>query len=70
MEQVFGLVNIVLRRDRETRRRNLRVRRYKVVPLCSQAGVLEYVGNTCPLMAWLQGAHLRLVKFSFFQERT
>ncbi|KAI0046219.1 hypothetical protein FA95DRAFT_1520516 [Auriscalpium vulgare] len=59
MEQVFDLVNVVLRRDRETRRRNLRIRGYKVVPLAAQAGVLEFVGNTAPLSKWLIAAHQR-----------
>ena len=59
MEQVFDLVNVVLCRDRETRRRNLRIRGYKVIPLASQAGVLEFVGNTIPLSHWLAKAHLK-----------
>lgn len=59
MEQVFDLVNIILRNDRETTRRNLRIRGYKVIPLAAQAGVLEFVGNTLPLQAWLGGAHAR-----------
>ncbi|KIP03419.1 hypothetical protein PHLGIDRAFT_77596 [Phlebiopsis gigantea 11061_1 CR5-6] len=53
MEQVFDLVNVVLRRDRETIRRNLRMRGYKVIPLAPQAGVIEFVGNTLPLNLWL-----------------
>jgi serine-protein kinase ATM len=61
MEQVFDLVNIVLRRDRETRRRNLSIRGYKVVPLATQAGVLEFVGNTMPLREWLIEAHAKFV---------
>lgn len=59
MEQVFDLVNNVLRRDRETRRRLLNVRDYKVIPLGFQAGVLEFVGNTVPLVNWLVPAHKR-----------
>jgi len=61
MEQVFELVNTVLRRDRETIKRALSVRDYKVVPLASQAGVLEFVGNTMPLHDWLIPAHIRFV---------
>ena len=59
MEQVFDLVNVVLRRDRETKKRNLSVRGYKVIPLAAQAGVLEFVENTIPLMQWLRPAHPR-----------
>jgi ataxia telangiectasia mutated family protein len=59
MEQVFDLVNVVLCRDRDTRRRNLSIRGYKVIPLAPQAGVLEFVGNTIPLRQWLTRAHLK-----------
>jgi ataxia telangiectasia mutated family protein len=57
MEQVFELVNLVLRRDRETKRRNLSVRGYCVVPLAAQAGILEFIENTTPLQSWLADAH-------------
>ncbi|KAI0369207.1 hypothetical protein BV20DRAFT_946724 [Pilatotrama ljubarskyi] len=57
MEQVFDLVNVVLRHDRETKRRNLSVRGYKVIPLAAQAGVLEFVENTVTLASWLRTAH-------------
>ncbi|TFK73765.1 hypothetical protein BDN72DRAFT_956320 [Pluteus cervinus] len=57
MEQVFELVNRILRKDRETSRRELQVRGYSVVPLGSQAGLLEFVGNTTPLNSWLTKAH-------------
>ncbi|KAI0255717.1 hypothetical protein BJV78DRAFT_1172780 [Lactifluus subvellereus] len=62
MEQVFDLVNAVLCRDRETRRRNLSIRGYKVIPLAPQAGVLEFVGNTLPVSHWLTRAHLKYNK--------
>ncbi|EMD39153.1 hypothetical protein CERSUDRAFT_93196 [Gelatoporia subvermispora B] len=59
MEQVFDLVNILLRKDRAARRRNLKVRDYRVIPLASQAGVLEFVENTSTLAEWLTNAHPR-----------
>lgn len=59
MEQVFDLVNAVLRRDRETEKRNLSIRGYKVIPLAPQAGVLEFVGNTLPLSHWISRAHTK-----------
>ncbi|KAM6497154.1 hypothetical protein JOM56_007627, partial [Amanita muscaria] len=57
MEQVFDLVNHVLHRDKETRRRHLKIRGYKVIPLSSQAGVIEFVDNTTVLREWLWPAH-------------
>lgn len=59
MEQVFDLVNVVLRRDRETRKRKLNIRGYNVIPLAAQAGVLEFVRNTTPLNDWIRPAHQR-----------
>jgi ataxia telangiectasia mutated family protein len=70
MEQVFGLVNIVLERDRQTRKRSLNVRDYKVIPLASQAGVLEFVGNTVPLLQWLHIGHVKYVYFRLILSRS
>lgn len=61
MEQVFDLVNVVLECDRETKKRDLKVRGYTVLPLAAQAGVIEFVGNTDVLQAWLGTAHQRQV---------
>ena len=58
MEQVFELCNQVLSKDQETRKRDLSIRTYKVIPLASQAGMLEFVGKTRPLQ-WLAQAHER-----------
>ncbi|KAJ7658097.1 hypothetical protein B0H17DRAFT_1213256 [Mycena rosella] len=57
MAQVFELCNIVLKGDRETARRSLGVRSYRIIPLGLQAGVLEFVANTTPLQIWLTPAH-------------
>ena len=62
MEQVFDLVNRVLSRDKETRRRNLKIRGYKVIPLSSQAGLIEFVVDTSPLRDWLVPAHERYIQ--------
>jgi len=59
MEQVFDVVNAVLRRDRQTKRRELSVRGYKVIPLDSQSGLIEFVTETTPLKEWLSAAHKR-----------
>ena len=58
MEQVFELCNQVLIQDQQTRKRDLRIRSYKVIPLAPQAGLLEFVGNTIPLY-WVTKAHSR-----------
>ncbi|BGP25635.1 hypothetical protein Rt10032_c06g2946 [Rhodotorula toruloides] len=49
MEQAFQLVNSLLARDDAGRRRKLRIRTYKVVPLQNRNGLIEFVANTEPL---------------------
>jgi ataxia telangiectasia mutated family protein len=61
MEQVFDVVNTVLHQDRQTKRRELGVRGYKVIPLDSQSGVIEFVKDTSPLKDWLVVAHRKWV---------
>ncbi|KAK2715090.1 hypothetical protein QYM36_009917 [Artemia franciscana] len=57
MEQVFTFVNSCLEQNREARERRLKIRTYKVVPLSSQSGVIEWVNNTQMMGDWLQSAH-------------
>ncbi|PWZ01140.1 hypothetical protein BCV70DRAFT_90358 [Testicularia cyperi] len=59
MQQVFRLVNSVLRVDRRTRERELQVRTYSVIPLGPQCGLLEFVVNTMPLGEVLVAMHAR-----------
>ncbi|KDO69645.1 hypothetical protein CISIN_1g0001724mg, partial [Citrus sinensis] len=56
MEQFFGLVNTFLRNHRDTWKRRLGVRTYKVVPFTPSAGILEWVDGTVPLGDYLIGS--------------
>lgn len=56
MQQVFTVMNTLLRTCKETQRRNLRIRTYKVVPLTQRSGVLEWCDNTVPITAVLIGS--------------
>lgn len=56
MEQFFALVNTFLRNHRDTWKRRLGVRTYKVVPFTPSAGVLEWVNGTLPLGEYLIGS--------------
>lgn len=56
MEQFFGLVNTFLQNHRDTWKRRLRIRTYKVVPFTPSAGVLEWVNGTLPLGEYLVGS--------------
>ncbi|TGJ87704.1 hypothetical protein E0Z10_g1018 [Xylaria hypoxylon] len=59
MEQVFAAVSSVLKLHRSTRQRNIGIRTYKVLPLTSVSGLIEFVPNTIPLHDYLMPAHER-----------
>ncbi|KYM98451.1 Serine-protein kinase ATM [Cyphomyrmex costatus] len=56
MQQVFTVMNTLLRTCKETQRRSLRIRTYKVVPLTQRSGVLEWCDNTVPITVTLIGS--------------
>ncbi|GMQ10316.1 hypothetical protein CsSME_00053368 [Camellia sinensis var. sinensis] len=56
MEQFFGLVNTFLHNHRDTWKRRLGIRTYKVVPFTPSAGVIEWVTGTLPLGEYLTGS--------------
>ncbi|XP_076932541.1 serine/threonine-protein kinase ATM-like isoform X2 [Bidens hawaiensis] len=56
MEQFFALVNTFLQNHRDTWKRRLGIRTYKVVPFTPSAGVLEWVNGTLPLGDYLTGS--------------
>ncbi|KAK1280444.1 Serine/threonine-protein kinase ATM [Acorus gramineus] len=56
MEQFFGLVNTFLLNHRDTWKRRIGIRTYKVVPFTPSAGVLEWVDRTVPLGEYLLGS--------------
>lgn len=57
MEQVFEQVSDLLREHRATQQRKLGIRTYKVLPLTTNSGVIEFVQNTIPLNDYLLPAH-------------
>ncbi|KAK1971853.1 phosphatidylinositol 3 [Colletotrichum sublineola] len=59
MEQVFAEVSSLLKLHRSTQQRNLGIRTYKVLPLTSASGLIEFVPNTIPLHEFLMPAHER-----------
>jgi serine/threonine-protein kinase mTOR len=44
--QLFGLVNALLERDRQTKKHDLRIQRYAVTPLSHNAGLVGWVPHT------------------------
>ncbi|KAF2703524.1 hypothetical protein K504DRAFT_418601 [Pleomassaria siparia CBS 279.74] len=59
MEQVFDQVSRLLKNHTATRLRNLGIRTYKVLPLSTRSGLMEFVPNTVPLHVWVMPAHQR-----------
>lgn len=59
MEQVFEQVSSLLKDHQATRQRNLGIRTYKVLPLTSNSGIIEFVPDTIPLHDFLMPAHLK-----------
>ena len=57
MEQVFEHVNSLLKAHPQARQRNIKIRTYKVLPLTTQSGVIEFVANTTALHDYLMPAH-------------
>lgn len=57
MEQVFEEVSKMLQGHEATRKRDLHIRTYKVMPLTKTAGIIEFVANSIPLNDFLQPAH-------------
>ncbi|PNS19251.1 Serine/threonine-protein kinase TEL1 [Sphaceloma murrayae] len=59
MEQVFSSVSSMLRNHTATRRRNLHIRTYIVLPLSSTSGIIEFVPNSIPLHDVVAPAHAK-----------
>ncbi|KAH9134129.1 hypothetical protein AeRB84_020022 [Aphanomyces euteiches] len=63
IEQAFDIINSFLAENPNTQRRHLQIKTYKVTPLDTVAGVLEWVDNTMPMGGYLNGkpfdAHMR-----------
>jgi ataxia telangiectasia mutated family protein len=62
MEQVFGMTNNILKRDRQTKARRLNFRTYVVIPLANRSGILEFVAEGISIGDWLKPAHDRYRK--------
>lgn len=58
MEQVFSMVNRILKQSPKTS--HLCLRTYRVIPLQPLAGLLEWVSNAIPIGDYLSEAHARI----------
>ncbi|XP_062849596.1 DNA-dependent protein kinase catalytic subunit [Trichomycterus rosablanca] len=53
IEQLFGIMNIILNQDAACSQRSLTLRTYQVVPITSRIGLIEWMENTCTLKEFL-----------------
>lgn len=56
MQQVFTIMNGMLRSHKDAKKRRLNVKTYKVVPLSQRSGLLEWCSNSIPLSEYLVGS--------------
>lgn len=65
MQQVFNIMNNMLKNNKTTMKEKLKVKTYKVVPLSQRSGILEWCSGTYPISEYLislghvVGAHER-----------
>ncbi|KAG2458009.1 PRKDC kinase, partial [Polypterus senegalus] len=53
IEQLFGVMNIILSRDAACSQRNLQLKTYHVIPMTTRIGLIEWLENTCTLKEFL-----------------
>lgn len=56
MQQVFTIMNGMLRNHTDSNKRRLSVKTYKVVPLSQRSGLLEWCSDSVPLSDYLVGS--------------
>lgn len=53
IEQLFGVMNVLLSHDAACAHRGLLLRTYQVIPITTRIGVIEWMENTCTLKEFL-----------------
>lgn len=56
MQQVFTIMNGMLKCHKDAKKRRLNVKTYKVVPLSQRSGLLEWCSDSVPLSDYLVGS--------------
>ncbi|KAI1315202.1 hypothetical protein EDD11_001140 [Mortierella claussenii] len=55
IQQLFSLMNDIMRKDPQCSQQNISVGTYKVIPMSGSLGILEWVDNTKPLRHCIEG---------------
>lgn len=59
MQQVFTIMNNMLHANKETRKRKLYIKTYKIVPFSQRSGILEWCANTTTMADYLISSNTR-----------
>ncbi|KAG2383045.1 hypothetical protein C9374_005012 [Naegleria lovaniensis] len=54
IQQLFHVMNNILDQDANCKQRELSIRMYKVIPMSTEVGIIEWVDNTMPLKAIIE----------------
>ncbi|KAG0369575.1 hypothetical protein BGZ54_009551 [Gamsiella multidivaricata] len=55
IQQLFSLMNDIMRKDPQCSQQNISIGTYKVIPMSGSLGILEWVDNTKPLRHCIEG---------------
>ncbi|KAF8937820.1 hypothetical protein BGZ58_002088 [Dissophora ornata] len=55
IQQLFSLMNDIMRKDPQCSQQNINIGTYKVIPMSGSLGILEWVDNTKPLRHCIEG---------------
>jgi len=61
LTKIFNLVNVLLKKNQSTRKRQLSIRTYNIIPLSPRSGIIEWVQNTIPFGTYLNEAHPKYI---------
>uniref|UniRef100_A0A674JBQ4 DNA-dependent protein kinase catalytic subunit n=1 Tax=Terrapene triunguis TaxID=2587831 RepID=A0A674JBQ4_9SAUR len=53
IEELFDVMNIILSQDAACSQRNMQIKTYKVIPMTTRLGLIEWLENTCTLKNFL-----------------
>ena len=65
--QLFGLINSLLSKDSDTRKKNLFIRRYPVIPLSNNTGIIGWESN-CDTLHQLLKEYRQIIKVPLYIE--
>uniref|UniRef100_A0A803W9J0 DNA-dependent protein kinase catalytic subunit n=1 Tax=Ficedula albicollis TaxID=59894 RepID=A0A803W9J0_FICAL len=69
IEQLFGVMNIILSQDATCSQRNMQIKTYQVIPMTSRLGLIKWLENTCTLKEFLRNSMSEEEDTSYYSPR-